>query len=93
MSSAAVVALAAAMLLVAADAQALTVSNRDTTDQRLEIRASGSAVPQNIVVKPQETLDGLCEAGCTIALESGAEEAFEGYEVLEVENGRFVIVE
>lgn len=83
----------AAVLVIAGQALALTLTNRDVSDLRLQIRESGSDASQTITIQPQQTLDGICQSGCTIALENGTLEDFEGHEVVEVRDGLFVIAE
>ena len=85
---------AALALTLAGQANALTLTNRDTVDQRVQITEGGDeAVTHDKVVAADQTLDELCEDGCTIALENGEQESFEGYETVFIENGRFVIAE
>lgn len=77
-----------------AQAQALVLTNRDTVEQRMQITEGGDeAVTHDVVIAANQTLDGLCKEGCTIALENGVQESFEGDEVIYIENGRFVIAE
>ena len=78
-------------LFMAGQANALTLSNRDGGPLRVEITEGGDeAVTHEVVLAAGQTLDGLCEEGCTISLESGAQESFEGYEAVYIENGDFV---
>jgi hypothetical protein len=88
------VALAAAIIasFLAGQAQALTLTNRDAVDQRLQISEGGDeTVTYEVVITAHQMLDELCQEGCTIALESGEQESFEGHEEVEIANGRFVI--
>lgn len=80
--------------ILAGQAQAITLTNRDGSDLRLQITEGGDeAVTHEVVIAANEILDGLCEEGCTIALESGEPQSFEGYETVIIEDGRFVIAE
>jgi hypothetical protein len=90
------IALAAATmaLLLTGQAHALTLTNRGAVDQRLQISEGGDeAATYEVVIAAYETLIELCQEGCTIALESGEQESFEGYEHIHIEDGRFVIAE
>ncbi|MDH3969284.1 MAG: hypothetical protein OEU56_19890 [Rhodospirillales bacterium] len=85
---------AALVLSLAGQAHALTLTNRDTVEQRVQINEGGDeAVTRDVVLGADQTLDGLCEDGCTIALENGVQESFEGDEAVSIENGRFMIAE
>ncbi len=85
---------ALATLIVAGQAHALTLANRDQVDRRLLITEAGDqAVTQEIFIAADEILEGVCPDGCTIALENGVKESFEGYEDVAIEDGRFVINE
>lgn len=81
-------------VLLVGQAYALTLTNRDTTEWRMQIAEAGDeAVTHDVVVAANQTLDRLCPEGCTITLESGEQESFEGYEAVSIEGGRFVIAE
>ena len=82
---------AASALLLAGQAHALTLTNRDAVEQRLQI-VEGDEMPmtQDFVINANQTLDPICEEGCTIALENGEQNTFEGDEVVYIEDGRFV---
>jgi len=89
-------AIAALLLAVfaAGEASAITLTNRDKTDQRLTITEGGDeAVTQEVTIAVNETLDGICLEGCTIALENGTQESFEGDEAVTIEDGLFSIDE
>lgn len=83
-----------ASFLVAGQAHALTLTNRDRVERRLLI-TEGSEVPvtHEIFIASDETLEGVCPDGCTIALDNGVKERFEGYEDIAIEDGQFVINE
>ncbi|MDH3196015.1 MAG: hypothetical protein OEL78_06870 [Hyphomicrobiales bacterium] len=84
----------AAALLVAGQANALTLTNRGAGDQRLKIITSGDeAVTQDVVILAEETLSDVCMDGCKIALENGDQKTFEGNEVVYIEHDKLVIAE
>ncbi len=90
------IALTAATLALSlvGQAQALTLTNRDTVEQRVQVTEGGDeAMTQDLVIAADQTLDGLCKEACTIVLQNGEQESFDGYEVVYIENGRFVIAE
>ncbi len=90
----AVIALATAALFLASQAQAFTLTNRDTVDQRLKIVEEGDqSETHDVVIGAEQTLEDLCANGCTIGLDNGQEETFEGYETVYIEDGSFVIGE
>ena len=81
-------------MILASQANALTLTNLDGMGHRLEINEGGDeTVTHEIVVGPEETLDDLCQEGCTIGLDGGEQQSFEGYEKVFIEDGRFVIGE
>ena len=81
-------------LVWAGQAEALTLTNRDAVDRRLQIsEASDAIVTYEVVITAHETIFELCQIGCTIVLESGEEETFEGYEEVTIEEGSFVFPE
>ena len=88
--------LAAALigLFITGQAHALTLTNRDAVDQRLLISEGGDeTVAYEVVISAYETLVELCQEGCTISLENGEQESFEGYEDVSIEEGSFIIPE
>ena len=85
---------ACTILLLASSAQALTLTNRDPEERRLQITEGGDeAVTHDVIVEADQTREDLCLEGCTIVLDSGEHASFEGDEVVEIEDGRFVIAE
>ena len=88
-----VITLAAAALLSVGSAEAVTLTNRDVEDHRLEIyEFYEEAGPRYLLVAAGKTLE-LCPEGCTIVPENGDEETFEGSEIVHVENGHLRIAE
>lgn len=85
---------AALALFLSGQAYALTLTNRDTAEQRVQIYENGAeSAARDVVLAADQTLEGLCEEGCTIVLESGAEQSFEGYEAVFIEDGQFLTAE
>ena len=66
-------------------AEALKLTNRDATEQKLTIQENNGAREQ--VLKPAETIEGFCNSGCTIKLQDGEEYEFDGNEVVSIEEG------
>ncbi|MDH5558275.1 MAG: hypothetical protein OEZ03_13045 [Alphaproteobacteria bacterium] len=89
MLAAAVLALAA---IPASQAYALSLTNIGATEQRVKISEGGDEiVTQEVTLGAGQTVDGLCVEGCTMALEGGEQQSFEGDENVHIEDGRFVI--
>lgn len=86
-------AVVAALAMLAGAAQAFTVTNRDANAQRLQITEPEGEGAEEFTIEPDETLDEVCETGCTIILENGVKETFEGMETVYIEDGSFVLVE
>jgi len=76
-----------ASLLVAAlagtPALAVQLTNRDANEQKVTITEKSAS--REIVMKPSETLDGICNGGCTMQLAGGEEYVFDGNERLSIE--------
>ncbi len=83
------VALGATVLLTVGQANALTLTNLDDADQRLQIvEWLEETMAQSVVLAAGQTLVGLCNTGCTITVENGESGSFEGFEVVYIEDGR-----
>lgn len=80
-----IMSVAGAALLAATSAQALTLTNRDATEHKL-VLIEGDA-QKDLILKPSETLQDLCESGCVIQLTNGEEYEFDGTEVVSIEDG------
>lgn len=93
MNRIAFLAVASALLLTAGQSQALTVTNRDTAEQSLQITETGAPASRMLVVAPGQTVEDLCPAGCDIALANGTSASFDGNEVVDIRNGGFVVAE
>jgi hypothetical protein len=77
--------LTALALAAASPAQALKLTNRDATEQKMTIQENSSTREQTL--KPAETVDGFCNSGCTIQMQDGEEYEFDGSEVVSIEEG------
>lgn len=87
------IALAASALALSlvGQARALTLTNNGATEQSVKISEGGDEmVSQDIAIAAGQTIRGVCMEGCTIALENGEQQSFEGDEDVYIENGRFV---
>lgn len=86
-------AIGAAMLL-ASPAIALDLSHEDEDTYTVEvIGGQGDESRERFVLEPGEVLSNICEGGCTIILDNGAEQEFIGDETVSIRNGEFVTVE
>ena len=87
--------LAAALAVsLSGEARALTLVNRDTVAQRVQISEGGDeAVTSEVLVEMDESVEGICVEGCVLALENGVQQSFEGDETVVIEKGLFVIAE
>jgi hypothetical protein len=70
---------------VVSPAYALKLTNRDATEQKMTI--SENTASREAVLKPAETLDGICNGGCTIQMQDGEEYEFDGTEIVSIEEG------
>ena len=81
-------------LLLASQANALTLTNRELAEQRVQIiEGSDEPTTRELVLNANQSLDDLCNEGCTIALKNGVQQRFEGDENVYIEKGGFVIAE
>ena len=81
-------------MFLSGQAYALTLINRTAVEQNVQISDGDSeSVTRDVTLSADQTLDGICDEGCTIILENGVEEDFDGDEVIYIENGEFVIVQ
>lgn len=78
---------------LAGEAQALSLTNRDPNQQWVEIIEGPGQKSRTVAIDYGETLDAPCDLGCTVILDNGAEERFEGDEIVHIENGRFTVIE
>ena len=69
---------------------AMSITNRDNYERTLQIiEGADSETIHDVVIEPHETISGLCKEGCTVLLENGIRQSFEGVEEVQVHNGRF----
>ncbi|MFP3920898.1 MAG: hypothetical protein ACLFPA_03000 [Dichotomicrobium sp.] len=84
---------AALAALMVTQAQAVTITNRDAIDYELRIEEGGDEmVGRSVTIPSGETLN-LCEDGCTMELDNGESESFEGDETVELFDGNLVFIE
>lgn len=74
-----------AALLTASQASALQLTNRDTADHKLVVTEKDTT--QELIVKPSQVVDDICEKGCTIKMSDGEEYEFDGNEIVSIEEG------
>lgn len=89
-------AILAGALLLANGAQSASLTNRDAAEYRLHIvdlvvDDSGEPAIQDIMISANESLDGICLDGCTVALNDGNQLDLDGDETVYIENGTFVV--
>ena len=88
MSRYVIAALSMIIALFTTAAAAVTVKNLDETEQTVTV-VEGS-VPQDLIVKPGASLEGICLKGCLIRLNGNTQEPYEleGTEVTTIEKGQ-----
>jgi hypothetical protein len=85
---------AAMALFLAGSAYALTLTNQGEAEQHLVITQGGDeSSSQEVFIAANQTLQDLCQDRCTIALENGLQESFEGNENVFIKDGGFTIAE
>lgn len=68
----------------------MSITNSDRYERTLQItEGSNKQVIFDVLIGADETIDGLCEEGCSVLLDNGIERSFEGYEQVYIFNGRF----
>ncbi len=72
-------------LAAVSPAQALKLTNRDFTEQTMTIMENNASHDQ--VLKPSETIEVICNSGCSIKMQDGEEYEFDGNEVVSIEEG------
>lgn len=80
--------LLSAVLLFPLAAQSASITNRDDTDRKVTIIEGGS--PTSYTLKPNETIEGICKAGCLIRIDDSRTDSFEieGSDVTSIEDGQ-----
>ncbi len=89
----AVVIAASAAVLAGAEVHALTMTNRDSTEHRLRVLEGQGDVETSSVVVPAGGTVKICEDGCTVEMENGEVEVFDGTEIVEISDGTLLIQE
>ncbi len=80
--------------MLAVPANALTLTNTDETIYSIElVIGQGDANVQQMALHAGQTVDDICYSGCTIRLSNGAEQSFEGDEIVTIRDGAFALVE
>jgi len=74
-------------LLMATDAQAISIANRDDKDHKVTV-IEGEAKADH-TVKPAAVLEGICLKGCVVRLNDSEDDEYEleGPEVVSIEDG------
>lgn len=80
-----------AVFATSVTAYAFTLTNQDRTEHRFTIYVEDDE--WNITIQANEILSHLCATGCSIAIEYGEEQDFEGYETVMIIDGRLTIAE
>ena len=80
--------LAAIVLLSAAPAHAVSVTNKDDKDHKLTIVEGDTK--QDLVLKPNGVLDGVCPKGCAMRLGDSDDDEYvlEGAETVSIEDNK-----
>jgi hypothetical protein len=85
---------AALPLVLSGQAYALTLNNCAQVELNLQIiEGDDDWEARDVIFSADRTHDVFCEEGCTIILENGVEESFDGDEVIYIESGQFIIVQ
>lgn len=72
-------------MILAAPAQALTISNTDDKSHTVTIKTAGDS--SELVVEPQKAIEAPCASGCTVELENGEKYEMKGGEEVSIEGG------
>jgi len=81
---------AAVALFAVGQANALTITNRDSVEHRLEVQEGEERSMTWSVVIPAGQSVEICREDCRITMDSGQSGQFEGTEVVEISDGAFV---
>jgi hypothetical protein len=69
---------------------AMSITNWDRYERTLQItEGSNRQVIYGLLIDAGETIDGLCERGCSVLLDNGIEQSFKGYGQVYIFKGRF----
>jgi hypothetical protein len=89
MRIAAILGLGVLGMLMAAPAQALTISNTDDDAHTVIIKTGGDST--QLVVEPQNAVEAPCASGCTVELENGEQYEMHGGEEVSIEGGTMFV--
>ena len=81
-----------AAVLLSSPASALSLNNLDQATHVVEI-TTGDGEVETIELNDGQDLYDICNEGCFIRLDDGAEMGFDGTETVSIQNGEFVIAE
>lgn len=84
---------AAAIIATSVTAHAFTLTNLDRMGHKFTIYVDDDDDEWDITIQFNETLSHLCPSGCTIAIEYGEEEDFEGHETILIIGGQLTTVQ
>lgn len=84
---------AAAVIATSVTAYAFTLTNLDRMRHKFTIYLDDDDDEWDITIQFNETLSHLCASGCTIAIEYGEEEDFQGHESILIIDGQLTTVE
>lgn len=69
---------------------AMSITNSDRYERTVQItEGTNKQVIYNLLIDAGETIDGLCERGCSVLLDNGTKRSFKGYGQVYILNGRF----
>jgi hypothetical protein len=85
MKIAAVLGLGVLGMILAAPAQALTITNTDGEARTIIVKTGGDST--ELVVEPEKAVEAPCAAGCTLELENGEIYEMNGGEEVAIEGG------
>ncbi len=81
-------------LLAITPALAISLTNEDETGYEVTIvEGEGDANSTTIQLDPGTNVSEICENGCTVKLDNGAEFTFEGDETATIKDGEFDLTE
>jgi len=89
MRIAAVLALGVLGTVLAAPAQALTISNIDADAHKVVVRSGSDST--ELTIEPEKSAEPACASGCTVELENGEIYEMRGGEVATIEGGTLFV--
>ena len=72
-------------IVLAAPAQALTISNIDDASHTITVKSGGQE--SELAVGPQATVEASCASGCMLVLANGEQYELQGSEEVSIEGG------